>query len=101
MDAAALRTAYERLLEAAASPGLGEAADGGWNADDLLAHLLSVDASVAATALGVIAGARPTFDNRLALDRWNLSRIVARHSDRTALMDSVRRTAHILCDVAE
>ena len=56
METTALRSAYERLLEAAATPGLGDAADGGWNADQILAHLLSVDAGIAAVALGVVSG---------------------------------------------
>ncbi|MDQ1724585.1 MAG: hypothetical protein QOG52_1613 [Frankiaceae bacterium] len=101
MDTTALRAAYEHLLDVAASPDLGEAADGGWNADQLLAHLLSVDAAIAAVALGVVAGSRPTFDNRVSLDRSNLARIVAEHVDRAALIGSVRRTADILCDVTD
>lgn len=68
MDTTALRSAYGRLLDAAALPGLGDAKDGGWNGDQVLAHLLSVDASTAAVALGVVAGSRPTFDNRICLD---------------------------------
>jgi hypothetical protein len=101
MDTTALRAAYERLFDVASLPDLGEAADGGWNADQLLAHLLSIDAGVTAVVLGVVAGSRPTFDNRVSLDRWNLARIVAEHGDRRALTDGVRRTAAVLCDVAD
>ncbi|GAA5171401.1 hypothetical protein GCM10023321_69910 [Pseudonocardia eucalypti] len=101
MDTTALRAAYEKLLDAAASPDLGEAADGGWNADQVLAHLISVDASTAAVALGVVAGARPTFDNRITLDRWNLNRIIGEHSGRADLIDHVRRQATLLCDIAD
>lgn len=56
MDAAPLRGAYDTLLAATARPDLGAAADGGWHADRILAHLRSADASVAAVAL---AGSRP------------------------------------------
>jgi hypothetical protein len=101
MDSTALRAAYEGLFDVAVTLDFGEAADGGWNADQLLAHLLSVDAGIAAVALGVVAGSRPTFDNRVSLDRWNLARIVAEHADRAALIESVRRTAAGLCDVAD
>lgn len=66
MDSSALRSAYDSLLDAAALPDLGDADDGGWNADQILAHLLSVDAATAAVALGVVAGSRPTFDNRVS-----------------------------------
>ncbi|MFD9353392.1 hypothetical protein [Streptomyces sp. NPDC060031] len=101
MDTTALRSAYDTLLEVAALPGLGDAADGGWNADRILAHLLSVDASIAAAALGVVSGSRPAFDNRISLDAWNLDRIIAEHSGRADLIDHVRRQAAVLCDIAD
>lgn len=101
MDTTALRGAYDRLLDAAATPDLGDAADGGWNADQILAHLLSVDASIAAVALGVVAGSRPTFDNRISLDTWNLDRVIAEHSGRAELREHVRSQATILCDIAD
>lgn len=55
METTVLRSAYDRLLDAAAIPDLGDADDGGWNADQILAHLLSVDASIAAVALSIVA----------------------------------------------
>jgi hypothetical protein len=101
MDTTALRSAYDRLFDAAALPDLGDAADGGWDADHILAHLLSVDAAIAAAALGIVSGSRPTFDNRITLDAWNLDRIIAEHSGRAALIAHVRSQATILCDIAE
>jgi len=101
MDTTALRGAYERLLDVAAVPDLGEAEDGGWNADQILAHLLSVDAAIAAVALRVVSGSRPTFDNRICLDAWNLDRIIAGHSGRADLIDHVRSQAGVLCDIAD
>ncbi|MFI9586902.1 hypothetical protein ACIHCQ_34910 [Streptomyces sp. NPDC052236] len=101
MDTTALRSAYDKLLDAAAIPDLGEGADGGWNADQILAHLLSVDAAIAAVALGVVSGSRPTFDNRISLDAWNLDRIIAEHSGRAELIDHARRQANVLCDIAD
>jgi hypothetical protein len=101
MDTTALRSAYDRLLDTAAIPDLGDAGDGGWNADQILAHLLSVDAAIAAVALGVVSGSRPTFDNRISLDAWNLDRIIAEHSGRAELIDHVRRQATVLCDIAD
>ena len=100
MDTTALRAAYDRFLAAAALPDLGRAQDGGWDADQVLAHVLSVDAGIAASALGVVAGARPGFDNRIALDAANLARIVAEHGGRTGLIAAVRNQGAVLCDVA-
>ena len=101
MDTTALRSAYDRLLDAAALPDLGDAADGGWDADHILAHLLSVDAAIAAAALGIVSGSRPTFDNRITLDDWNLDRIIAEHSGRAELIAHVRGQATVLCDIAD
>jgi hypothetical protein len=101
METTALRSAYRELLDAAARPDLGDARDGGWNADQVLAHLLSVDSSIAAVALGVVSGSRPTFDNRICLDAWNLGHIIGEHSDRADLIDHVRDQASLLCDVAD
>ena len=101
MDTTALRSAYDRLLDVAAIPELGDAGDGGWNADQILAHLLSVDAAIAAVALGVVSGSRPSFDNRITLDSWNLDRIITEHSGRAELIDHVRSQATVLCDIAD
>ncbi|MDL4772740.1 hypothetical protein [Actinomadura xylanilytica] len=101
MDTTALRSVYEKLLDVAATPDLGDAADGGWNADQVLAHLLSVDAAIAAVALGVVAGSRPTFDNRISQNTWNLDRIIAEHAGTAELIDHVRSQAAVLCDIAD
>ncbi|MET9410015.1 hypothetical protein ABZX90_30235 [Streptomyces sp. NPDC002935] len=101
MDTTGLRAAYDRLLDVAAMSDLGDADDGGWNADQILAHLLSVDAAVAAVALGVVAGSRPTFDNRISLDPWNLDRIIAEHAGRADLTAHLRSQADVLCAIAD
>lgn len=101
MDTTALRGAYDRLLDVAATPDLGDAGDEGWDADHILAHLLSVDAGIAEVALGVVSGSRPTYDNRVSLDAWNLDRIIAEHSGRAELIDHVRSQGAVLCDIAD
>ncbi|SDN93437.1 hypothetical protein [Geodermatophilus sp. DSM 45219] len=101
MDTTGLRSAYDRLLDAAAHPDLGDADDGGWDADQVLAHVLSVDAGIAAVALGVASGSRPTFDNRMSLDPWNLRRIIGEHRGRPDLIRHVRDQGAVLCDVAD
>jgi hypothetical protein len=101
MKTTALRAAYDALLEVASAPDFGAAADGGWDADQVLAHLISVDAGIASTALAVASGFRPTYDNRTSLDRANLDRIIAEHSDRIALVRHVGRQGRVLCDIAD
>lgn len=101
METIALRAAYDTLLKVASAPDFGAAADGGWDADQVLAHLISVDAGIASTALAVASGSRPTYDNRTSLDRTNLKRIVTEHSDRAALVRHVDRQGRVLCDIAD
>jgi hypothetical protein len=101
MDTSALRSAYSDFLDAAAAPARADTEDGGWTAHQLLAHMISVDSAVTAVALGVAAGSRPGFDNRISLDRWNLDRIVEEHSGTADLVDHVRRQADLLCCVAD
>ena len=101
MDTATLRGAYDRLLDVAARPDLGDPDDGGWTADQVLAHVLSVDAGIAAVALAVASGSRPTFDNRITLDAWNLDRIIAEHSGRADLIAHLRSQGTVLCDIAD
>jgi len=69
MDTTSLRFAYAGFLEAAetvaeagtgTTPGPGE-----WDADQQLAHIVSVDAGILAVAYSVAAGGHGTFDNRL------------------------------------
>lgn len=101
MDTTRLRAAYDRFLDAATRPDLEAARDGGWDADEILAHVLSVDAGVAAAALGVVSGLRPSFDNRVSLDAWNLGRIIGEHAGRTELVEHLRGHSGVLCDIAE
>ena len=101
MDTTALHSAYDRLLDVAARPDLGDPDDAGWDADQVLAHVLAVDAGIAAVALAVVSGSRPTFDNRVSLDPWNLRRIIGEHGGRPELIQHVRDQAAVLCAIAE
>jgi hypothetical protein len=104
MDTAALRKAYEELHEAASLPGassLSGPKDGEWDVDQVLAHVLSVDAALAAAALAIVAGFRPSFDNRVSHDPANLRRIIAEHPGRGELADHVRSQGLLLCEVAD
>src|SRR4051812_23820176 len=105
MDTTSLRFAYAGFLEAAepvaeagtgTTPGPGE-----WDADQQLAHIVSVDAGILAVAYSVAAGGHGTFDNRLSLDPWNLGRISERAGDQARLRQRIRRQGEGLCALAE
>ena len=104
MDSTSLRLAYARLLEAGeqvARAGTTTPPPGEWDAGQLLAHLVSVDAAVLAAAYSVVAGGHGTFDNRQSLDLWNLERIRSRADDQAHLRRRIRVQGEALCALAE
>jgi hypothetical protein len=100
MDIEKLRQAHEDLLGVARKGGFGPPPAGEWDAGRLLAHVASADASIASVALAVVAGQRPSYDNRASLDEWNLQRIVRQAGGVDGLLDLVRRQGDLLCAVA-
>lgn len=101
MDTKPLRQAHEQLLKLAAEGGFGPPPDGEWDAARLLAHVGLTDATIAAVALGVIAGQRPTYDNRYGLEEWNLARVVSAADGMDGLLDFVRQQGDLLCAVGD
>lgn len=101
MDTTGLRAAYQSFLAVARSERFGPPPPPEWTAAQLLAHVIAGDTAITAVALAVAAGERPSYDNRLALDRWNLARICAGAGDVPALIDLVDRRGQLLCHVAE
>jgi hypothetical protein len=49
----------------------------------------------------VMAGERPTYDNRVSLDEWNLRRIIEAAGDLAGLIALVRRQGELFCAIAE
>jgi len=102
MDITGLRRAYAALLDAAArvdqrAEGTRTPSDGGWAADQILAHIVLVDAATLATAATVASGAAATYDNRLSLDAWTINRVRVRAGDNAGLQDRIRRQGEALC----
>ena len=64
MDVGALRSAYDRFLDAAREPGAAAAPEGEWTPELVLAHVIVSDRMIAETAAQVLAGCQPRFDNR-------------------------------------
>jgi hypothetical protein len=101
MDTTGLRAAYESFLAVARIGRFGPPPPPEWTAAQLLAHIVAGDTAIAAAALAVAAGQRPSYDNRPSLDRWNLARICASAGDLPALIGLVEQRGQLLCRVAE
>ncbi|MCQ4211697.1 hypothetical protein, partial [Streptomyces longispororuber] len=88
LDAAA--TVAEAADTAPAPP------DGGWHADQILAHVSLVSAAAIAAVAGVVAGAHTTYDNRIALDAWTIEQIIAHAGGNPGLRDRISAQAAAL-----
>ena len=102
MDATGLRGAYRALLDAAATAAdSGEPGprpqDGGWNPEQILAHVAIINAATIATVSAISSGTNTTYDNRTALDTWTIERLIALAGGNTGLRDRVRLQADALC----
>lgn len=102
MDTTPLRDAYRALLDAAdtvaASGDTGMAQPAGeWNADQILGHVALINAITIATVSSVATGAVATYDNRVALDTWTISRVTALAGGNAGLRNRIRVQADALC----
>ncbi|MFF4416506.1 hypothetical protein ACFYY8_28620 [Streptosporangium sp. NPDC001559] len=104
LDTTPLGDACRDLLEAAAT-----VADSGmkpvpppdeWGAEQILAHVVIVNAVTLATISDVAAGVDATYDNRAALYTWNLDRVIALSGGDAGLRERIRLQGEALCALA-
>jgi len=75
---AALHEAYDTFFAEAERGGFGPAADGGWSAAQVVAHMIVNDETVAAVTRSLIAGKVVAFENAAGNDTTVLDAVVAR-----------------------
>ena len=97
LDTSALSRAYAEFDDVARGGGFGPPPAGEWDAEHTLAHVVSGDASIVSTVLAVVAGQRPSFDNRVNQDESNLRWIIKQAGGLAGLADLVRRNGELLC----
>ncbi|NKZ05769.1 hypothetical protein [Actinomadura latina] len=98
LDTAPLRDAYRALLDAAATvPGSGAAPPGEWNADQILAHIVLINAATITAVSSAATGTITTYDNRLAQDAWTIDRVITLAGGNAGLRDRIRLQADALC----
>ena len=97
LDTSELSRAYAVFDGVARGGGFGSPPPGEWDAEHTLAHVASGDALIASTVLAVVAGQRPSFDNRVSQDESNLQGIIRQAGGLPGLIDLVRRNGELLC----
>jgi hypothetical protein len=100
MDVTALRSAYDRFIDAARDLRGAEVPDGEWSPEQVLAHLIVTDRMIAATAGQVLAYGEARFDSRATQSVPYLEAVVAVAGSWDGLLAEVRRGADELLAVA-
>jgi hypothetical protein len=100
MDTSALRAAYEGLDKVAQTVDADDLPPAGeWNADQILAHIVLINAATISAACWVTSGAVATYDNRLAQDAWTIDRTIALAGRREGLRRRIQLQADALIAV--
>lgn len=93
IDLSQLAAAYETFFTEAEAGGFHECADGGWNADQVLAHVALNDAAIVAVCQGLVHGTPTRFENIVCQDPSVLDAWIAAAGDQPALIDRCRASA--------
>jgi hypothetical protein len=100
MDTTTLNEAYRDLLDAAGT--VAEADEdptpppGEWNANQILAHIVLINAATISAAGSLASGAVATYDNRLAQDTWTIDRVITLTGGNQELRKRIRLQADAL-----
>ncbi len=104
MDTTPLRDAYRTLLDAAANVAKAGAVPipppGEWNADQILAHVVIINAATISTVSDVISGTLTTYDNRISQDAWTLAHVIEAAGGNDGLWERIRAQGDALCVLA-
>lgn len=92
-DLSPLAAAYQAFLDEAAGGGFTPPTDGGWTAEQVVAHVALNDLAMTAVAHAVIHGREARFENHASQVPDNLDAVVAAHDDLGALIRFGRRCA--------
>lgn len=100
MDVTALRTAYDRFLEAARGSRDAVPPDGEWQPELVLAHVVVGDRLIAQTVAQVLGGGEARFDNRISHCRPYLEAVADAAEGWEGLLAAVRQAGDELLAVA-
>jgi hypothetical protein len=92
--------AYAEFIAEAEAGGFHAPADGGWTAEQVVAHVARNHEELIALTEAVLAGDEVAYDNREATDVRELHRYVAAYGGLRGLADRVAETATVLRELA-
>jgi hypothetical protein len=92
--------AYDDFVEEATAGGFDRPSDGGWTAEQIVAHVASNNEELIAVTEAVLAGEAATYDNRNVTDTAALDTYVASYGGLRGLADRVAETVTVLRDLA-
>jgi hypothetical protein len=92
--------AYADFIEEAGRGSFRAPADGGWTAEQIVAHVASNNEQLIAATEAVLAGRDASYDNREALGDRELLRYAASYGGLRGLADRVAVTVAVLRDLA-
>jgi hypothetical protein len=93
--------AYADFIEEAGRGRFRGPADGGWTAEQIVAHVASNNERLIATTEAVLAGHDTSYDNREAIDVRTLDGYAASYGGLRGLTDRVAMTVVVLRDLTE
>jgi hypothetical protein len=96
-----MEDAYPEFIQEAVAGRYGPPADGGWTAEQVVAHVARTNEDLIATTEAVLAGERPDYDNREVTDAAELDRYAAGYGGMHGLADRVAETVAVLRDLAD
>ncbi|MGW2313559.1 DinB family protein [Actinomadura luteofluorescens] len=101
MDTAPLRDAYRALLDAAESAADADTVPppGEWNVEQILAHVIVINAVTITAVSAVASGSIATYDNRLAQEPWTIERVIAQAGGGAVLQNRIALQADAVCSL--
>jgi hypothetical protein len=100
MDVTALRSAYERFLDAARDLGGAHAPESEWRPELVLAHVIVTDRMIATTVAQVLEAGEARFDSRATQSVPYLEAVAAAAGSWDGLLAAVRQAGEELMTIA-
>ncbi len=91
--------AYDDFVEEATAGGFDQPSDGGWTAEQIVAHVARNNEELIAVTEAVLAGETTSYDNREVTDPVALDAYIASYGGLRGLADRVAETVTVLRDL--